>query len=50
MKPIKDILPMVDPCDIEVGGWDISGMNLYEACRRAHVLEPSLIENIKSEL
>lgn len=43
-KPIKDLLPMVDPTEFEVGGWDISGLNLYEACRRAQVLEPDLIE------
>jgi hypothetical protein len=27
--PIKELLPMVNPIDIEVTGWDISGMNMY---------------------
>ena len=42
--PIKDMLPMVDPCEFEITGWDISGRNLYEACKRARVLEPDLID------
>ena len=43
-KPIKELLPMANPVDFEVSGWDISGLNLYEAAKRAHVLEPTLIE------
>ena len=49
-KPIKDLLPMVNPVDFEITGWDISGHNLYEACKRAHVLEPTLIEQLKEDL
>lgn len=41
---------MVDPCDFEVSGWDISSKNVYEACRRAHVLEPTLIEQLRGDL
>lgn len=41
--PVKNLLPMVEPCDIVISGWDISKMNLYEACRRSKVLEPDLI-------
>jgi len=43
-KPINELLPMVNPCEFEISGWDISGLNLYEAAKRSHVLEPSLIE------
>jgi myo-inositol-1-phosphate synthase len=43
-KPVKEILPMSDPTDFLITGWDISGKNLYESCKRARVLEPSLIE------
>ena len=46
-KPIKELLPMVDPIDFEISGWDISSANLYEACKRGHVLEPMLIEQLK---
>jgi myo-inositol-1-phosphate synthase len=41
---------MVDPCDFEITGWDISGCNLYEACKRARVLEPDLIHQLKEDL
>ena len=42
-KPIKELLPMVNPIDFNIYGWDISNANLYEATKRAHVLEPTLI-------
>jgi myo-inositol-1-phosphate synthase len=48
--PVKDLRPMVNPCDLEISGWDISGLNLYEACRRAKVLEPDLISQLKEDL
>ncbi len=48
--PVKDILPMVDPVDIEINGWDISGANLYEASKRARVLEPDLLKQLKGDL
>ena len=47
---VKDLLPMVDPCDFEITGWDISGLNLYESCKRARVLEPDLIHQLKEDL
>ena len=49
-KPVKDLLPMVGPCDFVVTGWDISSMNLYDACKRSKVLEPDLVRQLKSEL
>jgi len=49
-QPIKDILPMVNPVDFVISGWDISNKNLYEACKRARVLEPDLVERLKSKL
>ena len=45
-RPINQLVPLVNPNDIEVTGWDISGMNLQEACYRAQVLEPTLIEQL----
>jgi len=41
---------MVNPCEFVVSGWDISGKNLFEACKRARVLEPDLINQLKEEL
>jgi myo-inositol-1-phosphate synthase len=49
-KPVKDLLPMVNPTDFEISGWDVSDMNVFEACKRARVLEPSLINSMKDEL
>lgn len=49
-KPIKEMLPMVNPTDIEVTGWDISKMNAYEACKRACVLEPDLVNKLEDKL
>ncbi len=40
--PFKNMLPMVNPNDVAIGGWDISGMNLAEAMERARVLDYDL--------
>ncbi|KAK7718238.1 Myo-inositol-1-phosphate synthase [Botryosphaeria dothidea] len=48
--PFHDILPMVHPNDLVVGGWDISGMNLAEAADRACVLEPTLKNLVRKEM
>ncbi|KAI0061195.1 putative inositol-3-phosphate synthase [Artomyces pyxidatus] len=37
--PLSDLLPMVHPNDLVLGGWDISGASLDEAMKRAAVLE-----------
>ncbi|KAF2011550.1 inositol-3-phosphate synthase [Aaosphaeria arxii CBS 175.79] len=48
--PFHDLLPMVHPNDLVIGGWDISGMNLADAMDRAKVLEPSLKSLVRKEL
>lgn len=40
--PFKHLLPMVDPHDIVISGWDISNANLAEAMQRAQVLDYDL--------
>ncbi|XP_045172571.2 inositol-3-phosphate synthase 1-A-like [Mercenaria mercenaria] len=40
--PLKDMLPMVDPNDIVIDGWDISSLNLADAMERAEVLDYNL--------
>jgi len=40
--PFKNLLPMVEPNDIVLGGWDISSMNLGDAMERAQVLDIDL--------
>jgi len=48
--PLKELLPTVNPVDFEITGWDISGMNLYDACKRAQVLEPDLVNKLEDDL
>ncbi|GAB9465828.1 Inositol-3-phosphate synthase [Globisporangium polare] len=37
--PFYNLLPMVSPNDLVIGGWDISSLNLAEAMARAQVLD-----------
>nr|XP_060640880.1 inositol-3-phosphate synthase 1 [Anolis sagrei ordinatus]XP_060640881.1 inositol-3-phosphate synthase 1 [Anolis sagrei ordinatus] len=48
--PFRDLLPMVHPNDIVFDGWDISGMNLAEAMRRAQVLDWPLQEQLRPHM
>ncbi|KAI1211545.1 myo-inositol-1-phosphate synthase [Annulohypoxylon truncatum] len=48
--PFRDVLPMVHPNDLVIGGWDISSMNLADAMDRAAVLEPTLKQQVKKEM
>ncbi|KAL9032459.1 MAG: hypothetical protein Q9180_006488 [Flavoplaca navasiana] len=48
--PFHNVLPMVHPNDLVIGGWDISGMNLANAMDRAAVLEPTLKNMVKKEM
>ena len=40
--PVSDILPMVHPNDLVLGGWDISAVPLDKAMQRAQVLDYDL--------
>ncbi|KAH9454734.1 hypothetical protein MJO28_007744 [Puccinia striiformis f. sp. tritici] len=44
--PLSDMLPMVHPNDLVIGGWDISGMPLDQAMRRAKVMEWDLQDQL----
>jgi myo-inositol-1-phosphate synthase len=48
--PFHDVLPMVHPNELTIGGWDISKMNLAQAMDRAAVLEPTLKAQVKKEM
>lgn len=48
--PLNDMLPMVHPDDLAIGGWDISGMDLAAAMDRAKVLEPALKSLVKKQM
>lgn len=44
--PFCDMLPMVHPNDLVLGGWDISGMPMDQAMRRAKVMEWDLQQQL----
>lgn len=48
--PFHDVLPIVHPNDLVIGGWDISALDLAAAMDRAAVLEPTLKAQVKKEM
>uniref|UniRef100_A0A0W0G8C0 Inositol-3-phosphate synthase n=1 Tax=Moniliophthora roreri TaxID=221103 RepID=A0A0W0G8C0_MONRR len=40
--PVSDVVPMVHPNDLVLGGWDISGYSMDKAMQRAQVLDYDL--------
>ncbi|KAF8058617.1 hypothetical protein FPV67DRAFT_510476 [Lyophyllum atratum] len=48
--PISDVLPMVHPNDLVLGGWDISGVPLDKAMERAQVLDYDLQRQVKPHM
>ena len=47
---IKDFVPLASLSDLEFGGWDIYEDNAYEAARKAAVLDPALLEQVREPL
>jgi myo-inositol-1-phosphate synthase len=48
--PLKRVLPMVDPNDLVVSGWDISNVNMGDAMKRACVLDVDLQRQLYPEM
>ncbi|TMS33229.1 hypothetical protein L596_000991 [Steinernema carpocapsae] len=48
--PFNSIVPMVDPNNLIIDGWDINNANLYDAMLRAKVFEPELIEKLRPHM
>lgn len=48
--PFNEILPMCNPNDFVVSGWDISNLNCFEAMQRACVLENDLQLKLKDQM
>ncbi|KAJ3411953.1 Myo-inositol-1-phosphate synthase, partial [Chytridiales sp. JEL 0842] len=48
--PFNEILPMVKPNDLVLGGWDINKANLAEAMERAGVLDYDLQRQVAKEM
>lgn len=45
--PFKNVLPMVNPTDLTVGGWDINDANMADAMERAMVFDTDLQNKLK---
>jgi len=48
--PFSSLLPMVNPNDLVIGGWDISKANLADAMKRAKVLDVTLQEQLRPHM
>ncbi len=48
--PLKSLVPLIDPNEFVLGGWDISGMSLAQSMDRAQVLEPDLKRQVYEEM
>merc|ERR1719215_71847 len=48
--PLCNLLPMVKPNDLVIGGWDISSMPLGEALKRSKVLDWALQEQLRPHM
>lgn len=48
--PLKDLLPLVDPNDVVIGGWDISKVSLGDAMKRASVLDYELQQKLYEKM
>ncbi|XP_033251579.1 inositol-3-phosphate synthase-like [Drosophila miranda] len=48
--PMKELLPMVEPNDIVVDGWDISNLHLADAMVRAEVLDVALQDQLYEQM
>ncbi|KAG9308171.1 hypothetical protein JVU11DRAFT_12397 [Chiua virens] len=48
--PLCDVLPMVHPSDLVLGGWDISGVPMDKAMERARVLDYDLQRQVKPHM
>ncbi|MFZ2322464.1 MAG: inositol-3-phosphate synthase [Ignavibacteriaceae bacterium] len=47
---IKDFVPLTDPHNIVIGGWDIRDLNCYEAAKEANVLNEKDLDSVFKEL
>jgi len=48
--PIKEVIPLVNPTELVIGGWDINSMDMGEAMKRAEVFDYELQQNLISEM
>ena len=50
VRPLSTYLPLAGLDDLTFGGWDVIADNVYEAAKRAGVLEEKLLDQLRDEL
>jgi len=48
--PLSNLLPMVNPNDLVIGGWDISSVNLADAMKRSRVIDLDLQKQLRPHM
>lgn len=48
--PIKEVVPLLNPKEMVIGGWDINSLDLAEAMKRAQVFDYELQQKIAPEM
>lgn len=48
--PFKDIVPLLDPTQLVIGGWDINSVDMADAMRRAEVFDYELQQKLAPEM
>ena len=48
--PVNKLVPLINPNDLEIGGWDISNRNLGDAMRSSKVLDVQLQDQLYDEM
>jgi len=48
--PLSSLVPVVNPDELALSGWDISGRNLADAMENAQVVEPDLREKLRPHM
>jgi myo-inositol-1-phosphate synthase len=48
--PLKNLMPMVNPNNLVIGGWDISKMNIGDAMKRSKVLDVTLQDQLYDQM
>ncbi|XP_050437353.1 inositol-3-phosphate synthase-like [Adelges cooleyi] len=48
--PLKSLVPMINPNDLEIDGWDISSLDLGQAMQRAQVLDVDLQKKLMKHM
>ena len=48
--PIKEVIPLIEPTDLVIGGWDINAADLADSMKRAEVFDYDLQLKLAPEM